>query len=106
MRKAISCDPAGIAKNDIKEYTKKRITCTWDASEWPHFEYVVVHESQWNHNAVNPSSGACGIPQALPCSKLGTTDPYEQIDWMIEYVEDRYVTPYKAHQWHVAHNWY
>lgn len=51
---------------------------------------LINRESGCNPNAVNKSSGACGIPQALPCSKLGTNDPVEQIKWMQNYVFSRY----------------
>ena len=51
---------------------------------------LIMRESGCNPNAVNKSSGACGIPQALPCSKLGTSDPVEQLRWMQNYVVRRY----------------
>jgi hypothetical protein len=62
---------------------------------------LVGNESGMNPYAVNPRSGACGIPQALPCSKLlaviGSLDNVEgQLDWMIDYVANRYTTPTQA----------
>lgn len=53
---------------------------------------LIIHESGCNPNAVNPSSGACGIPQALPCSKIAHcgTEPVCQLKWMDQYVKDRY----------------
>jgi len=51
---------------------------------------LIMRESGCNPNAVNKSSGACGIPQALPCSKLGTSEPVEQLRWMQNYVVRRY----------------
>lgn len=51
---------------------------------------LIMRESGCNPNARNVSSGACGIPQALPCSKLGTSDPVAQIKWMQNYVNNRY----------------
>lgn len=59
-------------------------------------------ESGWNHKASNPSSGAYGIPQALPGSKMGTvaddwrTNPATQIEWGLGYIKGRYGTPCKA----------
>lgn len=54
-------------------------------------------ESNWNPNAVNKSSGACGIPQALPCNKIknqqGSNDWKAQIRWGINYINYRYKTP-------------
>ena len=51
---------------------------------------LIMRESGCNPNARNASSGACGIPQALPCSKLGTSNPVAQIVWMQNYVNNRY----------------
>lgn len=51
---------------------------------------LIMAESGCNPGARNPSSGACGIPQANPCSKLGTSDPVAQIVWMQNYVFARY----------------
>lgn len=55
---------------------------------------LIINESGCRPDAVNPSSGACGIPQALPCSKLPCTlqDPVCQLKWMNEYVQQRYTT--------------
>lgn len=57
---------------------------------------LIINESGCNPNAVNRSSGACGIPQALPCSKLTnvcpTMEPVCQLRWMDNYVKDRYGT--------------
>jgi len=59
---------------------------------------LIGKESGCNPLAVNRSSGACGIPQALPCSKLGpvnsdgtsAVDPVTQLNWMQNYVIGRY----------------
>lgn len=54
---------------------------------------LILKESGCNPRAVNPSSGACGIPQAYPCSKLPNgvnTDPVTQLKWMQNYVNQRY----------------
>jgi len=67
---------------------------------------LIMRESGCNPNAVNRSSGACGIPQALPCSKLGTNDPVEQIRWMQNYVVRRYGSWAGAVAFHNANNWY
>ncbi|MGW5416431.1 aggregation-promoting factor C-terminal-like domain-containing protein [Actinomadura geliboluensis] len=56
-------------------------------------------ESGWNTHAANPSSGAYGIPQALPGSKMGSAGPdwqnnaTTQIKWGLGYIKDRYKTP-------------
>lgn len=67
---------------------------------------LIRRESGCNPNAVNRSSGACGIPQALPCSKLGTNDPVAQIRWMQNYVVSRYGSWAAAVAFHNRMNWY
>jgi len=59
-------------------------------------------ESGWNYKATNSSSGAYGLPQALPGSKMAKfgddwkTNPATQIKWGLDYIEGRYGTPCKA----------
>lgn len=56
-------------------------------------------ESNWNHLAMNPSSGAYGIPQSLPGNKMASagadwqTNPATQIKWGLQYISERYGTP-------------
>lgn len=70
------------------------------------------HESGWNFQASNPSSGAYGIPQSLPGSKMASvgadwqTNPQTQIIWGVGYITGRYGTPCGAlGAWHVK-GWY
>lgn len=69
---------------------------TWKAqagiTSTPATRALIGGESGCRPNAVNPSSGACGIPQALPCSKMPCTlqDPVCQLRWMNQYVAARY----------------
>ncbi|MFI7575184.1 lytic transglycosylase domain-containing protein [Micromonospora sp. NPDC049497] len=70
--------------------------------QFPCLDKLWDKESGWNHKARNPSSGAYGIPQALPGSKMGSvaddweTNPTTQITWGLGYIEGRYGTPCKA----------
>jgi hypothetical protein len=70
------------------------------------------HESGWNEAAYNAGSGACGIPQALPCSKMSTfgddyeTNPATQIRWGLDYIKNRYGTPIGAWEFWQANGWY
>jgi len=70
------------------------------------------HESGWNVYASNSSSGAYGIPQALPGSKMATagddwqTNPATQIAWGLGYIADRYGTPCGAWDTFNAQGWY
>lgn len=65
-------------------------------------------EASWNPNAVNKSSGACGLAQALPCSKIGDgwNDPVTALKWMNTYVHQRYGGWSQAVSFHDSHNWY
>lgn len=77
-------------------------------TEWGYVDYIVSKESSWNPNAVNKSSGACGLAQALPCSKLGTnwSDPVHALKWQHQYVTDRYGGYAQAYTFWKNNNWY
>lgn len=70
--------------------------------------WLINKESGCRTTAVNPSSGACGIPQALPCSKLGAArgNPVEELKWMNTYVIARYGSWANAVAFHQRNNWY
>lgn len=82
--------PKGIAWEKNKE--------VFGISNWDSLEELITNESGWNPYNVNKSSGACGLGQALPCSKMNCEKwDYEcQIDWVLNYIKDRYETPTKA----------
>lgn len=69
---------------------------------------LIRRESGCNPNAVNRSSGACGIAQELPCGKsgCGLGNPVCQIKWMQQYVNARYGGWGGAIAWHNSHSWY
>jgi resuscitation-promoting factor RpfB len=70
----------------------------WDGDQWDALFNLWEREAHFNPAAVNPSSGACGIPQAYPCSKLPgfPNDPEAQIRWGLNYIANRYGTPVNA----------
>ncbi|WP_328423974.1 MULTISPECIES: transglycosylase SLT domain-containing protein [unclassified Streptomyces] len=76
------------------------------------FSNIVDHESDWNYRAVNASSGAYGLFQALPGSKMSSvgsdwqTNPATQIKWGLNYMNDRYGSPCDAWSFWQANNWY
>jgi resuscitation-promoting factor RpfB len=84
----------------------------WTGEEWTCLELLWERESGWNYQAANPSSGAYGIPQALPGSKMGTagsdwaTNPATQIEWGLGYIADRYGTPCGAWGHSESVGWY
>ena len=69
---------------------------------------LIRRESGCNPHAVNPSSGACGIGQQLPCGKWehAWNDPVGSIIDMQKYVIGRYGSWANAVSWHNQHGWY
>ncbi|WP_416972029.1 transglycosylase SLT domain-containing protein [Streptomyces sp. 4F14] len=80
--------------------------------QWQCFSNIVDHESSWNYRAVNASSGAYGLFQALPGSKMSSvgsdwqTNPATQIKWGLNYMNERYGSPCDAWSFWQANNWY
>ncbi|MBN0045286.1 transglycosylase SLT domain-containing protein [Streptomyces actuosus] len=82
------------------------------SSQFQCFSNIVNHESSWNYRAVNPSSGAYGLFQALPGSKMSSagadwqTNPATQIKWGLNYMNSRYGSPCAAWSFWQANHWY
>ncbi|WP_446459014.1 aggregation-promoting factor C-terminal-like domain-containing protein [Streptomyces zingiberis] len=82
------------------------------ADQFQCFSNIVDHESSWNYKASNPSSGAYGLMQALPGSKMSSagadwqTNPATQIKWGLSYMDGRYGSPCGAWEFWQANNWY
>lgn len=74
----------------------------WKTRQFGCLKSLWTYESHWNYRAHNYSSGAHGIPQALPASKMEViatdwrTNPVTQIRWGLHYIDVRYDTPCKA----------
>jgi hypothetical protein len=79
-------------------------------SQWSALVELWNRESGWNNMARNPSSGAFGIPQALPATKMPAAaqrgDARSQILWGLRYIRGRYGSPSSALSFHNANNWY
>ena len=71
----------------------------WSSSEFSCLDQLWSRESGWNPQAANPYSGAFGIPQALPGSKMASagadwaTNPATQIRWGLGYIREMYGSP-------------
>lgn len=78
----------------------------WTGKQWTALDTLVGNESHWNPNARNKKSGACGIPQAHPCSKLKDRSVSGQITWMLNYIAGRYKTPIGAMAHSRRYGWY
>lgn len=81
-------------------------------NQWPALDKLWTRESNWNERATNPSSGAYGIPQALPGSKMASVapdwrgNPNTQIMWGLKYIKDRYGSPSAAWAHELSAGWY
>lgn len=84
----------------------------WGEDQFGCLVALWAKESGWNVNAYNASSGATGIPQALPGSKMASagadwqTNPATQITWGLGYIAGRYGTPCGAWDTSQAKGWY
>jgi hypothetical protein len=107
---AASCSPPSnprtVARNMLVGYgwgNNQQYSCL--NSLW-------MRESGWNPNAMNPYSGAYGIPQALPGSKMGAagadwrTNSTTQIRWGLNYIRGSYGSPCGAWSHSLATGWY
>lgn len=72
---------------------------------WEALNQLWTRESHWNPAAAN-RSGACGIPQALPCSKIPDHSPQGQINWGLHYIQARYGNPGSAWAHEERYGWY
>lgn len=84
----------------------------WGPDQFAPLLHLWNQESGWRWNAKNPTSGAYGIPQSLPGSKMAAdgadwqTNPVTQMRWGLGYIKDRYGSPAQAWQHEQANNWY
>ncbi|WP_431952093.1 transglycosylase SLT domain-containing protein [Actinacidiphila sp. bgisy167] len=83
-----------------------------NATQYQCFSNIVTRESGWNYTATNASSGAYGLVQALPGSKMASagadwrTNPGTQIKWGLNYMNSRYGSPCGAWSFWQANHWY
>ena len=109
----------GPIPSSCDEYSGNRATgCAlmlkagFEISQFPCLDKLWKKESGWNYRASNSSSGAYGIPQALPGSKMASvaddwkTNPATQIKWGLGYIEGRYDTPCGAWSHSQSTGWY
>ena len=98
-------DPKDIARALLGDYG-------FSADQFNCLDLLWTRESGWNPHAQNAYSGAYGIPQSLPGSKMATvgsdwaTNPVTQIKWGLGYIQDRYGSPCGAWGHSEATGWY
>ena len=101
-----SGDPRGIAASIASSQYG------WSGSQFECLDALWSRESGWDPHATNPTSGAYGIPQALPGSKMSAyggdweSNPTTQIQWGLAYIRDSYGTPCGAWSEFRAQGWY
>ena len=108
-KKAAAATPSGspqqIAQQVLGQYG-------WSSSQFSCLSPLWAHESGWSVSAQNPSSGAYGIPQALPGSQMATaggdwqTNAATQIKWGLTYIQSRYGSPCGAWAHEQSAGWY
>ena len=100
-----SSDPRGVARAMLGDFG-------WGAGQFGCLDSLWMKESGWNTSATNGSSGAYGIPQSLPGSKMASagsdwqSNPATQIKWGLGYIQERYGSPCAAWGHSQATNWY
>ncbi|GAA1443609.1 hypothetical protein [Leifsonia poae] len=84
----------------------------WGDGEFSCLSNLWQKESGWNYQAYNAGSGATGIPQALPGSKMATagsdwqSNASTQIKWGLDYIARSYGSPCSAWSHSQSVNWY
>ena len=101
-------------KAEYQAYAKNLCINTygWTENDFNCLVKLWERESNWNPNAHNKSSGAHGIPQSLPASKMASegddyyTNGKTQIRWGLKYIKNRYGTPANAWAHSQQKGWY
>lgn len=101
--------PAGSASEAFEQITAELGISASDKAVWAD---IINKESGWNTTATNASSGAYGLGQALPASKMAAygsdymTNPYTQLKWMHAYIIGRYGSFANLSAFWAANHWY
>jgi|AntRauTorckE6833_2_1112554.scaffolds.fasta_scaffold00163_29 uncharacterized protein YabE (DUF348 family) len=100
------------ASDNVRLGEQLAATRGWAGEQWSCLYQLWQKESGWSHASQNRSSGAYGIPQALPGSKMSSvgadwqTNPATQITWGMGYISGRYGTPCQALSHSAFNGWY
>jgi hypothetical protein len=113
---ALAVTTAGAATADAASTAgikaQVRAATGLNAAQFACLDKIVMKESTWNPRATNASSGAYGLVQALPASKMASagadwrTNPATQARWGVSYMKSRYGSPCAALAFHNSHGWY
>lgn len=103
---------AAAAAADPRSVARALLAAQGQAGQFGCLDRLWTKESEWRVSATNPSSGAYGIPQSLPASKMASagsdwrTNARTQIRWGLGYINERYGSPCAAWAHSQSHNWY
>jgi len=103
---------AGQSTGDPKGYARQLLSSRGEAGQFGCLDSLWGRESGWQVSASNASSGAYGIPQDLPGSKMASVGPdwqsnaATQIQWGLGYIDGRYGSPCAAWSHSQANGWY
>ena len=111
----IAAGPDSLSPAGAQAYASSRLGAYgWSSGQMSCLTRLWNIESGWRWNAYNASSGAYGIPQSLPGSKMATaggdwtTSSKTQIEWGLGYIQARYSSPCGALSFETSHvpYWY
>lgn len=98
-------------KSELKAYLRSHYS--GDEIQFECLDALITMESHWNWRAINPTSGAYGIGQALPPVKMKSSgldymsNPYTQLKWLLKYTKNRYHNSgCRALYWHLKKGWW
>lgn len=125
VARVISSTISLMADDSLRNRIKVAFTNAFGEEEWPTAALLINGESGFDPYVVNQSSFACGLFQALPCSKVGgqiyfdetlkryrldpkTVDLDKHIEFGVNYIKNSYINPSNAYyQWQMrSPHWY
>lgn len=111
QRRASRARRLAVSTGDPRSIARAQLAARGWSSQFGCLDSLWTKESGWRVYASNPS-GAYGIPQALPGSKMASagsdwrTNPATQIRWGLGYIASSYGSPCAAWHHSQTHNWY
>ena len=105
-------EPTKADSTPTVDYAKGYARRTLGATQYRCLDHIAIRESHWNPLAHNRTSGAHGIGQALPWTKMrrfgpdAWHNPVTQVKWMTAYVHARYGSACNAWAFWQQHGWY
>ena len=96
------------SKSEMQQYARSIL----NEKDYQALDFIITRESGWNANSVNKKSGASGLCQSLPASKMAIsgkdykTNYKTQINWCILYCNTRYGSIQKAKKFWLKHHWF